>query len=88
VAWIRDVKSKSRQVAGIVLMAAVAFGAFAGPAMADRGDHRDRDWHHHWDGGYYRSPPVVYNRPYYNQPYYAPPPVVYGPGIGLNIHIR
>jgi hypothetical protein len=68
-----------------MVTAAIAFGAFAGSAnAAGRGwEHRD-DRHHDWNGGYYRAPPVVYER----QPYYNAPPVVYGPGIGLNINIR
>jgi hypothetical protein len=85
-AWIKNIKPKFRLAAGIALTAAIAISAFAGPVWAARDDHRD--YHHHWDGGYYRAPPVVYGGPYYNAPYYAPPPVVYGPGIGLNIHIR
>ena len=66
------------------------------------GDHRGverRDGHgydghgydgHGYDGGrgnYYRAPPVVYGAPY-SSPYGYPPPVVYGPGIGINIGIR
>jgi len=93
-AWFNAVNSKRclsvAVTAGVVLSAAVAFGAFAGSANAEgRGwEHRDHRRHHgynqNWNGGYYRSPPVVYGSPYY----YPPPPVVYGPGIGLNFNIR
>ena len=36
-------------------------------------------YHHNWNGGYYRAPPVVYGSPYYA------PPVVYGPSVGINL---
>jgi hypothetical protein len=50
----------------------------------DRGDRHDGDW----EGGGYDAPPVVYGTPYA-----YPPPVVYGPGIvvqvpGISIGIR
>lgn len=75
-----------RLVAGIVLSSAFAMAAFGGDAAAQdrRYQHRDqREYRHNWNGGYYRSPPVIYG-----SPYYYPPPVVYGPGIGLNFNIR
>jgi hypothetical protein len=79
--------------AGLVISAMLALGTFAAPAIADEGGHH-RGYDHHWNGGYYHSPPVVYGSPYgrsyYGSPYYAPP-LVYGPGIsvpGLNIGIR
>jgi len=73
---------KIRLAAGIILSSAFALMAFAGSAAADeRRDHEG--YRHNWNGGYYRSPPVVYG-----SPYYYPPPVVYGPGIGLNFNIR
>ena len=87
-AWIRDIKSKSRRAAAIMFTVATALGTIAGSASAQGWEHRDRQ-HNHWDGGYYRAPPVVYGRSHYPQPYYySPPPVVYGPGIGLNFNIR
>jgi hypothetical protein len=76
-----------------IVSALLALGTLAAPASADWDGHH-RGYNHHWNGGYYRSPPVVYGSPYhqshYGSPYYAPP-VVYGPGIslpGLNIGIR
>ena len=76
-----------RLAVGIVMSSAIAMTAVAGSAAAEdrRDGHRDehRGYRHNWNGGYYRSPPVVYG-----SPYYYPPPVVYGPGIGLNFIIR
>ena len=77
-----------RLAVGIVMSSAFAITAFAGSAVAEdrRDEHRGEDhrgYRHNWNGGYYRSPPVVYG-----SPYYYPPPVVYGPGIGLNFIIR
>jgi len=75
--------SPATAVAAVVI-AAVAFGGLAGSASADdhdrgRGrDHRD-DRRGGWNGGYRAAPPVVYG-----QPYYAPP-LVYGPGLSINI---
>ena len=75
--------------AAVVVTSSFFLGGLAGSAKAGE---RDRDWreyqrpgyHHHrdWDRGYYRAPPVVYDRPYYA------PPVVYGPGWGLNFNFR
>ena len=65
--------------------AMLLLGAIASPASARWGDRDDynRD-HHHWNGGYYRSPPVVYGDQYGNGYYgYRPPPVIYGPGYGV-----
>jgi hypothetical protein len=88
-------RQSARFAGGIVISALLALGTFAAPASADwNGDHGN--YHHNWNGGYYRAPPVVYGSPYgngyYGSPYYAPP-VVYGPGIGIalpgvNIGIR
>ncbi len=72
----------------LVLTSLLMLGAFVASAGAQehRQDNR-REEHRHfeprrdrrdWNGGYYRTPPVVYGTPYY-----APPPVVYGPGIVL-----
>ena len=75
-----------RRATGIILSSAIALTAFAGSVAAQGrwDDHRDRrEYRHNWNGGYYRSPPMVYG-----SPYYYPPPVVYGPGIGLNFNIR
>ncbi|HUK10206.1 MAG TPA: hypothetical protein VLX09_20205 [Stellaceae bacterium] len=76
----------------LVAVTVAAIGAFAMPAYARWQDHgHDRDnhqgYHHDWDGGYYRSPPVVYSGPYGGYAYY-PPPVVYGPGVGFSIQIH
>ena len=42
-----------------------------------------------YDGGYYVAPPVIYSGDYAPgyayEPDYYPPPVVYGPGIGINV---
>ncbi len=76
----------ARHLTGAILAAAFALGALASPASAQvrRYEQRDyRNYHHNWNGGYYRSPPVIYG-----SPYYYPPPVVYGPGIGLNFMFR
>jgi hypothetical protein len=93
---IIDTKSKHRRstriAAGLAIAAILAVGTFAASANAEG----RRGYHHDWNEGYYRAPPVVYGSPYgrsyYGSPYYAPP-VVYGPGIGislpgLNIGIR
>ena len=89
---ITDVTSKRRWpacvTAGVMVTAFLALGTFtAASASAEerRGDRQweHRDYHHRdWNGGYYRSPPVIYDRPYYS------PPVVYGPGLGLNFNFR
>jgi hypothetical protein len=68
--------------------ALLAVGTLASPAAA-RDDHdndRQRSWQDNrndWHGeerGYYRAPPVVYDR--YVAPTYYAPPVVYGPSYG------
>ena len=46
-------------VGGIAVSALLALGAFATPASADW-DNDHRGYHHNWNGGYYRAPPVVY----------------------------
>ncbi len=73
--------------AGLAISAILAVGSFATPASADW-DGYNRHYHHNWNGGYYRAPPVVYGSPYrngyYGSPYYAPP-VVYGPGFGVSL---
>jgi hypothetical protein len=86
-----DTTSKRRLSArlgtGIAISAILALGTFAAPASADWNGERG-GYHHNWNGGYYRAPPVVYGSSYgngyYGSPYYAPP-VVYGPGIGVNL---
>jgi hypothetical protein len=84
--WFTDTASKRRLPAKLATGFAVAtllvLGAGIGSANADwhRGDEH-RGGYGHWNGGYYRAPPVVYGGP----GYYAPPPVVYGPGIGINV---
>jgi hypothetical protein len=77
----------AKLMGGIAIAALLASGTFAAPASADwDGDHGG--YHHNWNGGYYRAPPVVYGSPYgggyYGSPYYAPP-VVYSPGIGIRL---
>ena len=69
--------------AGVAFCAILAFGAVAGSAYAEehRGGHGG--YHHNWNGGYYRAPPVIYGAPGY-----YPPPVIWGPGIGLNFNFR
>ena len=76
---------------GFVISAILALGTFAGSADAQYPQYYRG---HHYNGGYYRAPPVVYGSPYgnsyygsgyYGSPYYYPPPVVYGPGIGINL---
>jgi hypothetical protein len=88
---IIDTKSKRRRsaklAAALAISATLAFATFAGPANADW-DGRHREYHHNWNGGYYRAPPVVNGSPYrsryYGSPYYAPP-VIYGPGVGISL---
>lgn len=75
--------------AGIAISALLALGSFATPASADWDGYNRSYYHHNWNGGYYRAPPVVYGSSYYGggyygSPYYAPP-VVYGPSIGINL---
>jgi|SRR3954452_5666090 hypothetical protein len=98
--WFIDHKSTRRLsaqlAAGLAISALLVLGAGVGPARADddrgRGEHRGwghhegYDGHGHWNGGYYRAPPVAY---YGRAPaptyYYPPPPVVYGPGVGVTL---
>jgi hypothetical protein len=78
----------AKLAAGLAISAMLALGTSAVPANA-------RGYHHYYNGGYYRAPPVVYGSryrssyygsPYYNgSPYYYAPPVVYGPGIGISL---
>ena len=66
----------------------LALGTFAGSANADGAAHivdttttrtagiiAPRPW----------STARAYGSSYYGSPYYYPPPVVYGPGIGINL---
>ncbi len=73
--------------AALAICAGISLGAFATPANADwNGGHRG--YHHNWNGGYYRAPPVVYGSSYGSSYYgtpYSYPPVVYGPGIGISL---
>jgi len=80
---------------GVAIAAAAAVVASAGPAQAQW--DRNRGHYYNWNGGYYRSPPIVYGSPYrqryyvaprYYPPRYYPPPVVYGPGVTFNFRIR
>jgi hypothetical protein len=78
----------AKLVAGLAIAAILALGTFAGSASAEERGRGHRGYDHHWNGGYYRSPPVVYGSSYggayYGSPYYAPP-VIYGPGIGIRL---
>jgi hypothetical protein len=78
----------ARFAAGVAISALLALGALATPANADWDNNHHGGYHHNWNGGYYRSPPVVYGSPYgggyYGSPYYSPP-VVYGPSVGINL---
>lgn len=88
--WIIDTTSTRRRsttlAAGLAMSAMLAVGTFTLPANADWDGNRD--YHHNWNGGYYRAPPVVYGSPYggayYGSPFYSPP-VVYAPGIGISL---
>jgi hypothetical protein len=89
--WIIDSKSKRRPsaklAAGFGICTMLALGTLAVPANADW-DGGDRGYHHNWNGGYYRAPPVVYGSQYRSSYYGSPyryPPVVYGPGIGIGL---
>ncbi len=84
-----------RVLAGLAgFLAVVVAGICAGQALAqgrgnDKGNHWDnRRYHHDWNGGYYRAPPIIYSAPRYAAPYYYPPPVIYGPGPGFTLQIR
>jgi hypothetical protein len=78
----------AKLAAGLAISAMLALGTFAGSANA-------RTYHHYYNGGYYRAPPVVYGSRYGSSyygssyyggsPYYYAPPVVYGPGIGISL---
>ena len=95
-AWNINTNSERRLLArlgaGLVLSAMFTSGAFVGAANADGRWDGHRDHYRSWNGGYYRAPPVVYGSPYassyYGRSTYYPPPIVYGPGVGLNIQIR
>jgi hypothetical protein len=94
--WFIDNTSKRRLPAklatGLAVAALLVLGAGVASARDDGhrgGDHRGG--YGHWNGGYYRAPPVVYGGGY--APGYYAPPVVYGPGIGIglpgiNLNIR
>ena len=80
----------AKLVAGLAFAAILALGTFAGSASADDHWRGNRGYNHHWNGGYYRAPPVVYGSPYGSSyygysPYYSQPPVVYGPNIGVSL---
>ncbi len=99
--WAIPTGSKHRLspklAAGLILAALFSFGTLSGSASAQRRGHDGHPKHHHWNGGYYRPPPIIYGSPYgrtyygspyYNPPNYYPPPVVYGPGLNFNFQIR
>ena len=93
-----DTKSKRRLsaklAAGLAISAVLLLG-FVGSADAG-GNNNDHHWNNNnynynrgygWSN-YYVAPPVIYGTPYYAPQYapsYYPPPVVYGPGIGINL---
>jgi hypothetical protein len=78
----------AKLAAGLAICATLALGTSAVPANA-------RPYHHYYNGGYYRAPPIVYGSPYGSSyygsryyggsPYYYAPPLIYGPGIGINL---
>lgn len=80
--------------AGFGILGLLVAGTIASEALAqgrgnDRGNHwGNRRYHHDWNGGYYRAPPIIYGSPRYEAPYYYPPPVIYGPGPGFTLQIR
>jgi hypothetical protein len=96
---IIDTKPKRRLstklAAGLAISAFLLLGTFV--ASASAGNNNDHHWNNNnynynrgygWSGNYYAGPPVVYGTPYYAPQYapsYYPPPVVYGPGIGINL---
>jgi len=78
----------AKLAAGFAIGAVLSLGTFAEPANA-------RPYHHYYNGGYYRAPPIVYGSRYRGgyygstyyggSPYYYAPPLIYGPGIGINL---
>jgi hypothetical protein len=95
---VSAIDARSPKVAiGLMLAALLTLGTFAGAASAQGRGYDDRYGHHHWNGGYYRAPPIIYGSPYrqryygspyYDPPRYYPPPVVYGPGLNFNFQGR
>jgi hypothetical protein len=98
---IIDTRSKRRLVAklvvGLAISAFLLHGTFVPPASAN-GNQSDHHWNKNnynrgngsWGGNYYVGPPVVYGTPYHGLQYYGspadvPPPVIYSPGIGINL---
>ncbi len=98
---IVDVQRKSarplKRASGVVLSIFLACATWVAPAVAEEHghhhggdhhrDHRDRRGGDRQGGGYY-APPVIYGSPYAD-----PPPIVYEPGIvvqvpGISIGIR
>ena len=82
----------SRSTAALAALGAlVALAAMAGPASARwyEGNRYDNGWHgnDHYNGYYYREPPVVYSTPY-NNGYYYPPPVIYNNTPGFTIRLN
>ena len=96
---IIDTKPKrhlsTKLAAGLAISAALLLGTFV--ASASAGNNNDHHWSSNnynynrgygWSGNYYVAPPVIYGTPYYAPQYapsYYPPPVVYGPGVGINL---
>jgi hypothetical protein len=76
-------------MAGAVVSAILALGAYAAPVNADEWHGHHRGEYRSWNYGYYQAPPVVYGSPYDgsyygNSPYYYPQPV-YGSGFGVSL---
>ena len=84
------IKHPRGTIALAALAGFIALAALASPANArwyEENRYESR-WHgnDHYNGYYYRAPPVVYGTPY-NSGYY-PPPVIYNntPGITLRLN--
>jgi hypothetical protein len=76
----------------VAMSALAALVTLASPASArwyEGNNHYDNSWHgnDHYNGYYYRAPPVVYDRPY-NSGYYYPPPVIYNNTPGFTIRLQ
>ena len=88
---MNTIKHPRSTAALAALGAFVALAALAAPASArwNEGNRHDNRWHgnDHYNGYYYRAPPVVYAPPYSTGHYY-PPPVVYDNTPGFTIRIQ
>lgn len=100
----RHSRFKLMGIAALCLGAGIAaFGLSATPADAQWWGGNRGDYHHNWNGGYRRAPPVVYGStyrssyygyrgaPYNGTTYYYAPPLVYGPSVvfpGVSIQLQ